>query len=214
VETADDAAAASSDDDRDDDDDDDDDDSPYRLAAAAAAVFDVERAPAGITWHGPDAFTVHAGGWGDDDGEGDDAGAAAASRQTVTTSFDAAVPSSSSSTASMDAFEAAADAAAVDVARHVRAAADAAGGGPLPLTEEELADYVRAALTNAMDGEVAVAGAIESDDDDLLYLDEISRRFCRSPERIKWESEERIRNELDPLAAMQLAAQAQPEPLA
>ena len=41
-----------------------------------------------------------------------------------------------------------------------------------------------------------------SDDDDFMYLREIERKFLPSPTKIKKESEDKLRGELDPLAAL------------
>ena len=49
--------------------------------------------------------------------------------------------------------------------------------------------------------EEEVVVEILSDDDDLVYLQEIERRFRPSPTKIKKESEDKIRGALDPIAA-------------
>ena len=157
---------------------------------AVSSAFDVERAPATITWHSADKFTLHAGGDEGEEEEEEDrtprrprpvslARAAAAAfpdwdsddadvivmdasdEEEEEEEEESARPARSPrlpppSGATLDALRA----AAADVARHVRAAADAAGAGPLPLSEDELAEYVRGSVADAL------SGALGADADD------------------------------------------------
>jgi hypothetical protein len=129
------------------------------LDLATATPFDVARAPASITWHGPDAFTLHAGeldGEEEEDEEEEESEAASASTlpRLPTRLAGRVGTSDTSSSSSADALRA----AAADVAREVRAAADAAGGGALPLSEADLAARVRSSIADAL-------GAALGDDD-------------------------------------------------